>query len=74
MHPLERAITAEGLTSAQFAELIGVSKQTVCAWVNGKGRPKPHYYPRMAEVLKMTGLEVTELICPSDKPVMAGKG
>ncbi|KUO55762.1 MAG: hypothetical protein APF78_10830 [Sphingomonadales bacterium BRH_c3] len=56
---LEQTRKARGLTLAQVAEQLGVSKPTVWAWEKGKARPVDDRIPAIAEVL---GLNPEELI------------
>ena len=65
MNPLERHRKAVGLTQAQLGERVGVSMRQVWNWENGKSTPHPALYPKLAEILGVTALEVTELIVPS---------
>ena len=66
MHPLKRHRLAAGLTLDQFAELVGVSRQSVWSWESGASDPQPGMYPKIAKILGITPLEVTELISPSE--------
>lgn len=50
-HRLQRLRTARGLTMAQVAEELGVSKPTVWAWEHGKARPVDARLGKLAEVL-----------------------
>lgn len=55
---LNRLRRERGLTLAQVAEVLGVSKPTVWAWEKGKARPLPDRIAPIAEVL---GVGVEEL-------------
>lgn len=55
---LNRLRRERGLTLAQVAEVLGVSKPTVWAWEKGKARPLPDRIEPIAEVL---GVGVEEL-------------
>ena len=48
---LNRLRRERGLTLAQVASALGVSKPTVWAWEKGKARPLPDRVPAMAEFL-----------------------
>ncbi|MEL6238256.1 MAG: helix-turn-helix domain-containing protein [Pseudomonadota bacterium] len=55
---LNRLRRERGLTLAQVAADLGVSKPTVWAWEKGKARPLPD---RIAPIAKVLGVEVDEL-------------
>lgn len=55
---LNRLRRERGLTLAQVASVLGVSKPTVWAWEKGKARPLPDRLEPIAQVL---GVEVKEL-------------
>lgn len=55
---LNRLRRERGLTLAQVATVLGVSKPTVWAWEKGKARPLPDRLGAIAQVL---GVEVKEL-------------
>lgn len=55
---LQRLRKARGLTLAELARRLQVSKPTVWAWEQGKARPVESRLPALAEVL---GVEVSEL-------------
>ena len=50
----------KGLTLAQIAEALGVSKPTVWAWEKGKARPLPERIDAIAEILGVTRADLTE--------------
>lgn len=56
---LEQSRKARGLTLAQVADRLGVSKLTVWAWEKGKARPVDERFPAIAEVL---GLDAEEML------------
>ncbi|MEE1876763.1 helix-turn-helix domain-containing protein [Altererythrobacter litoralis] len=56
---LEQSRKARGLTLAQVADRLGVSKPTVWAWEKGKARPVDERFPAIADVL---GLDAEELL------------
>lgn len=56
---LEQARKRRGLTLAQVADSLSVSKPTVWAWEKGKARPVDERFPAIAAVL---GLPVEELL------------
>lgn len=43
-----------GLTQKQFAEMLGVTHQTVSKWEGKKGYPDVFLLPRLAETLSCT--------------------
>ena len=43
-----------GLTQRQFAEMIGVTHQTVSKWEQRRGYPDVFFLPRLAEALNCT--------------------
>lgn len=55
---LEQTRKGKGLTLAQVADALGVSKPTVWAWEKGKARPLDERFPAIAEAL---GVDVQEL-------------
>jgi transcriptional regulator with XRE-family HTH domain len=65
MKPLERLRKAAGLTLPELGGKVGVTGRQVWNWENGRSEPHPNVYPRLAEVLGVTPMEVTELFCPS---------
>ena len=65
---LEKLRKGRGMTLAQVAEKLGVSKPTVWAWEKGKARPVPDRLPALAEVL---GVEESELASFSEPPGIA---
>ncbi|BDI59546.1 helix-turn-helix domain-containing protein [Qipengyuania nanhaisediminis] len=48
---INRLRRERGMTLAQVADLLGVSKPTVWAWEKGKARPLPERYAAIARVL-----------------------
>lgn len=59
---LNRLRRERGLTLAQVAAVLGVSKPTVWAWEKGKARPLPDRIEAIAEVLGVTAKELEERI------------
>lgn len=43
---------AKGLTMEQLAEAVGVAKNTICQWENGKRNPSPRQILKVAQVLR----------------------
>lgn len=75
---LEQKRKSRGLTLAQVADRLGVSKPTVWAWEKGKAKPVDERIPAIAEVLGVTPDELigsgqqkdaTELIRASRKQI-----
>ena len=62
---LEQARKLRGLTLAQVADRLGVSKPTVWAWEKGKARPVDERFPAIAEVLGLAAEELHELQRPA---------
>ena len=62
---LEKLRKGRGMTLAQVADQLGVSKPTVWAWEKGKARPVADRIPALAEVL---GVEEEELSSFSQPP------
>ena len=57
---LNRLRRERGLTLAQVAEVLGVSKPTVWAWEKGKARPLPDRIDAIAEVLGVKAQDLEE--------------
>ena len=55
---LQRLRKERGLTLAQIADAIGVSKPTVWAWEHGKARPIAERLGKLAEALGVTDEEL----------------
>ena len=64
-HRLQRLRKQRGLTLAQIAERLGVSKPTVWAWEQGRSRPVGNRIDPLAEVL---GVSRTELYPDANTP------
>ena len=66
-------LTRAGITQAQFAELIGVSRITVNTWVRKRFTPHPTLRPRVTEALKKLREAVREgsLPVPEDSHARA---
>lgn len=62
---LEQARKTRGLTLAQVAEQLGVSKPTVWAWEKGKARPVDERFPAIAEALGLAPEELQDLQQPA---------
>jgi transcriptional regulator with XRE-family HTH domain len=74
MHPLERRRKAAGLTQAELGNLVGVTARSVAKWESRASTPSASVYPKIAEALGITALEVTELISPSSPQTAAIAG
>ena len=57
---LNRLRREKGLTLAQIAEALGVSKPTVWAWEKGKARPLPERIDAIAGILGVTRADLAE--------------
>lgn len=66
---LQRLRDAKGLTLAQIAERLGVSKPTVWAWEKDRVRPMARRIEALAEVL---GVPAQDLIIGSDASALEG--
>jgi len=58
-HPLKQYRADHKLTQLALAELLGVSKVTICRWEKGKRHPQRGDLPRIAE---RTGIAVIDLL------------
>jgi transcriptional regulator with XRE-family HTH domain len=56
---IKQARVARGWSRAQFAKLLGVSRQAVMYWEHGSSLPKSD---RIREVAVLLGLEVADLV------------
>ena len=59
--PLVAARKANGMTQAELAEKMGVSRETVLAWENGKTTMKTAYFYLFC---KVTGFSEDDIILP----------
>lgn len=59
--PMNAARVAAGLTQEKLAEKLGVSRQAVINWENGKTEIKPAYLYAFCHI---TGFDVDDLILP----------
>lgn len=59
--PLAAARVANGLTQAELAEKMGVSRETVVAWENGKTTMRAAYFYLFC---KVTGFSEDDIILP----------
>lgn len=56
MEEIRRRVERCGFTQAEFAELVGVDKATMCRWLNDNGPlPNMKYVNRMCSIL---GIEI----------------
>ena len=67
---LHRLRREKGLTLAQVAEHLGVSKPTVWAWEKGKARPLPDRLDAIADVLGVAIDELTGLADPKENSAL----
>ena len=61
---------ALGMSASALAEQIGVSRQTVSNWLNGRDLPRPDKLLRLSLALKLSLSELIE-IEPTTAPVVA---
>lgn len=59
--PMVAARVAKGLTQAELAREMGVSRETVIAWENGKRDMKASYFYALC---KITGFSEDDIILP----------
>jgi transcriptional regulator with XRE-family HTH domain len=59
MKRLRRYLERQGLSQAQFAQLMGVSQPTVCAWLTGESRPS---IDRLKALSDQTGIGINDLL------------
>ncbi len=64
-HGLVRHRRAVGHTQESLAEALRVERSTVARWESGKVAPQPWIRPRLAEVLRVSTEELTELLVVS---------
>ncbi|MCX4756585.1 helix-turn-helix transcriptional regulator [Kitasatospora purpeofusca] len=48
---LGRQLRRAGMSQAEFAEQLGLTRAAVSAWVTGRAQPRPDLMPRIAELL-----------------------
>ena len=60
-HPIARYRRARGYTQAELAGHVGVHRNTVAGWENGR-RPYATHIPKLAEVLAIDALELVTQI------------
>jgi transcriptional regulator with XRE-family HTH domain len=58
-HPIKQFRTREGLSQAQMAQRLGVTKGTVCRWERGQREPRA---PQREMVAAQLGISVGELL------------
>lgn len=58
---LKGAIALRGMKVYEFAEAVGVGRQTAYNWVNQQKRPKATRIPKIAEVLTSSPVEAAKL-------------
>lgn len=63
MQRLKRYLEEEGLTQAEFADLVGVKQPSVWEWVNGESKPSAD---RLIVISRVTRISIDELL--TDKP------
>ena len=49
---LSQAIDKRGITQAQLARELGVSRQALCNWRAGRHRPSSYYIVRLVKLLE----------------------
>lgn len=60
---LRDKIASTGLTQAQAAERLGVTRCTVENWIAGRHEPYPRHRALLAEVLGCSPDELAEALC-----------
>jgi ribosome-binding protein aMBF1 (putative translation factor) len=63
---LQRHRIARGLTQAGLAIKLNVDASTVCLWESGATAPSPKRVKKLARILGVSAMKVTELIEQSE--------
>src|SRR5690242_9668557 len=61
-HRLTQRRKAVGYTQEQLAEQLGVERTTVVRWEAGDTEPQPWQWPNLADALKLSVEQLTELL------------
>jgi transcriptional regulator with XRE-family HTH domain len=61
MTPFERKRLAAGFTQQQIADKLKISQAAVKKWEQGRGKPSPRFFPKLAKILSMTSDDVVSL-------------
>lgn len=68
---IQRSMQLLGLSATAVAEQLGVSRQTVSNWLNGRDLPRPDKLLRLSLVLKLSFDQLLETSKPAAAPVVA---
>ena len=71
MTTLRRHRLANGLSLADLAKRLGVTKGTVSTWETGRCVPKARMIPKLARVLGIDAFELTKLLSPEPEAAPA---
>lgn len=61
---LKRILNAEGMKQKELAKKVGVSPQSVSAWIKGERYPRMQMLNKVSEVLQCPITELTEVYQP----------
>src|SRR5436305_13835502 len=61
-HGLAQRRKAVGYSQEQLAEQLGVDRTTVIRWETGETEPQPWQWPNLADALKITADQLTDLL------------
>lgn len=68
---VERAMQQHGFSASALAERLGVSKQAVSNWLNGRDTPRPDKLLRLSLALKLSLSQILETELSVREPVVA---
>jgi transcriptional regulator with XRE-family HTH domain len=60
-----------GLSQKNFSKLVNASSVSICHWETGKRSPSVKQIAKLAEILKLTPLELLYLIEEDEEPIRA---
>ena len=63
-HPLKKYLKDNNMSYQEFAELLGITKQSVYFYVSGQRKPRPALAKKME---KVTGISRNDLLYWGDK-------
>lgn len=69
MRLLKRYRLSKGLTLTKLAGRLGVHVATVQAWEGGRNLPRPPMVPKLARVLEIDPMELTNVLAPEPAPL-----
>lgn len=71
LHPFKRQRLRCGMSIATVASKLGVTLASVNRWESGRGKPRPHIYPRMAKLFRITPDNAVDLFFRAAQHVAA---